>query len=108
LLDLDNHPMMEVRPELPLSRVKLESAQEPLPLKLIYTAAIHRRLEESMQEDAHLIQARRPFKLAALRTAGRLWIDPMGKTETHFRWCLSIAKNCTVVQGTHSNLFIDR
>ncbi len=105
LLELDAHPMLEVRPELPVRRVWIDSAQRPLPLEIIYTAAIHRRLEESMQEDAHLMQARRPFRLAALRTAGRLWIDPMGKTEKHFRWCLSIARHCKIEKGILSNLY---
>jgi len=105
LLKLEDHPMLEIRPELPVRRVQIDSSKEPLPLKTIYTAATHQRLDGSTQEDPHLMQARRPFKLAALRTAGRLWVDPMGKTEKHFLWCLSIARHCKINKGTLSDIY---
>jgi len=105
LLELDSCSRMSVRPELPLQRLELPACRDPLPLGKIITAAMYRRLQESTVDDHHTIDARRPFRLAALRTAGRLWVDAMGKTEKHFQWCLSIARHCAVERGTRSILY---
>jgi len=105
LLKLEDFPMLEVRSELPLRRVMLPSADRALPLGKIETAAMYRRIRQSLQEDTNLLKARKPFRFAALRTAGRLWIDPMGRSEEHFRWCLAIAKNSKIEKASHDNLY---
>ena len=105
LLNLKQQAMRAIRPELPVKRVKISSETGPLPLKTIYRAGFHSRLEESSQEDHNFLQGRRPFRLAALQTAGRLWVDPIGKTADHFSWCLSIARHCRIEKGTEQNLY---
>jgi len=103
LLDLLDHPSQTVRPDIALSRVRLKENRRPLPLTTIVTAGTYRKLKVSSQEDYQNLQSRQPFKVAALKTAGRLWIDPMGRTEEHFLWCLAIAKYCKVKQGSLAN-----
>jgi len=105
LLGLEKHAKLEVRPELPLARFRLEDTRFPLPLKTIYTAALYRRLEASPQDDQNIVQARRPFRFSALRTAGRLWIDPMGRTPQHFAWCLAIARYCKIRTASFEGLY---
>lgn len=105
VLGLEDQSVRLVRPELHLGRLQLRSEKTAKPLSVIYTASRHNRLEESLQVDQNLKESRRPFKFAALRTAGRLWVDAMHKSPDHFAWCLSVAKHCKIQSATEPDLY---
>jgi len=105
LLKLNHCPMLEVRSELPVRRVFLPSKNNPSKLGRIEVAASYRKLHQRTQGDLDLVTARQPFKFVALRTAGRLWIDPIGKSKEHFLWCLSIAKTVELRKATYADLY---
>jgi len=105
MLKLENWDSLLVREELPLRRLQLTFCRSVLPLKKIITASTYRFPEESIQKDLGATKNRKPFQLAARRTAGRLWVDAIGITEQHFLWCLGIAKHCSVVNGSAEEIY---
>jgi len=109
LLHLNEHlngkGSLPIRNALAARRLYLPAADGPRPLGAILRAGSYNRLVQSDCGDDEVHSRRQPFHFAATRTAGRLWIDPMGQGAAHFAWCLDIARHCRVGQATLETLY---
>lgn len=94
LLDLAPDFGQPVRQETRLRRVQLSAATDPQRVKRFYWrdpySAEHQLDNESMETTS----TRRLFSRLACISAGRLWIDPAGRSKAHFEWCLRLAQSC--------------
>jgi len=83
-----------VRSELALRRLDLKAVTEPVPLEQIYWCNTDKGSFQFDSECTDTPPARRRFIRFSTVTAGRLWIEPSGKSLTHFQWCHQLASSC--------------
>ncbi len=97
LLDLPPSLGQAVRQDVQLRRVPLKAVSCPQPVEYLYWREPYptaHRLEDEPTETTEPRSTRRLFARLACITAGRLWIDPAGRSKAHFEWCLRLAQDC--------------
>lgn len=93
-LGLNGEDGAPIRSELLLRRVGFPSVARPQPISHIYRRNPN-PLTYRFGEDGNApTPKRRRFARFACLTAGRLWIDPAGRSAAHFAWCHGLAESC--------------
>lgn len=92
-LGLAQHPQRPLRRGLALKRLLWGGATSSAPLVTVYTGVKHTAYRWSDAAEIE-VTGRQDFATAASRTAGRLWVEPAGRTKEHFAWCLTLANSC--------------
>lgn len=93
-LNLEIDDGVPVRSELLLRRLDLSSVTAPQPISRLYRRNPN-PVTGPLGEDGGLeTPKRRRFARLACLTAGRLWIDPAGRSAAHFSWCHKLARSC--------------
>lgn len=87
-----------IRGESKIRRIHLASQIQPQGISKLYWRNPSASARDSLYDAYDASKdptVRQRFARLATITAGRLWIDLIGQTSNHFRWCLKIAQECS-------------